>query len=78
MHYREYVLTMKIIERKEEKGEEIIYNFVHCLSAFRTAPDNESDIERIPCEYCDALISVDDWKPHSVSNRYLVRPIYFN
>jgi hypothetical protein len=41
-------------------NKEINYDFV-----FFSDVDNEST-EQIPCEYCNASISIQDWEWHSV------------
>jgi hypothetical protein len=53
-----------------------MFSFI-VASFSRNTSDDESDNERIPCEFCDALINVNDWKSHSVNKQYLMRLIIF-
>lgn len=76
-YYREHVLIMETIKLEEKKGKEIIYNLLNRFLVFRISIDDESDIERIPCEFCDALINLDDWRSHTVNRRYVIHSILY-
>lgn len=43
----------------------VVDPFFSVRHSFEDEPSNE----RIPCEFCDTLINVDDWNSHSVNIR---------
>ncbi len=74
---RETAPIIEIIKQKKTNGKEILNIFVYCFFILRSKVDNESDNDRNQCEYCDALISKNNWKSHLVNKHYFSRSLLF-